>query len=305
VVFSWAAIELKLFPEDIAVADTTALEIANSTMEVATLPEITLRIVQVVQDPRSTANDLHKIVRNDPALSARVLRVVNSAFYGLPGQIGSIDRAIMLLGLNAVKNIAIAASLSKMFKANNNKSAGFSGKDLWTHSVAVGALNKLITGVIGLALPDEAFLAGLMHDIGLVAVLQCKSDDIDKLVDLIKDGVPFLEAERQTIGTDHQAIGMALAEKWKFPRSFQYVTGYHHNPEKLGESNRVLAVITHISDAVCNQSGLGLIKSDSVNGEVDEVEDQWLQEIGISQEQLHQAISNIDEELEVVRAMIE
>jgi len=276
-------------------------------MEVATLPEITLRIVQVVQDPRSTANDLHKIVRNDPALSARVLRVVNSAFYGLPGQIGSIDRAIMLLGLNAVKNIAIAASLSKMFKANsNNRYAEFSGKDLWTHSVAVGALNKLITGVIGLALPDEAFLAGLMHDIGLVAVLQCRSDDIERLVDLIKSGVPFLEAERQTIGTDHQAIGMALAEKWKFPRSFQYVTGYHHNPEKLGESNRVLAVITHIADAVCTQSGLGLIKSISIDGEAtDVVESQWLQEIGISQEQLHRVASNIDEELEVVRAMIE
>jgi HD-like signal output (HDOD) protein len=233
------------------------------------------------------------------------LRVVNSAFYGLPGQIGSIDRAIMLLGLNAVKNIAIAASLSKMFKTGNNKRGVFSGKDLWTHSVAVGALNKLITGVIGLALPDEAFLAGLMHDIGLVAVLQCRSDDVDELVDLVKDGVPFLEAERQTIGTDHQAIGMALAEKWKFPRSFQYVTGYHHNPEKLGESNRVLAVITHISNVVCNQSGLGLIKSTSVDGQVDEVGNQWLEEIGISQEQLHQVVSNIDEELEVVRAMIE
>ena len=92
--------------------NTAAKEIANKTIEIATLPEVTMKIVEVVQDPRSTAHDLHKIVSNDPALSSRVLRVVNSAFYGLPGQIGSIDRAIMLLGLNAIKNIAIAASLN-------------------------------------------------------------------------------------------------------------------------------------------------------------------------------------------------
>ena len=99
--------------------ESIAEEIASQTVEIATLPQVTIKIIEIVQDPRSTAHDLHQIVRNDPALSARVLRVVNSAFYGLPGQIGSIDRAIMLLGLNAVKNIAIAASLSKLFQGKN------------------------------------------------------------------------------------------------------------------------------------------------------------------------------------------
>jgi len=282
------------------VTGSTALEIANKTMEISTLPEVTIQIVEVVQDPRSTAHDLHKIVRNDPALSARVLRVVNSAFYGLPGQIGSIDRAIMLLGLNAVKNIAIAASIGKMFKTSV-MCDDFSGKDLWTHSVAVGATNKLITASIGLLLPDEAFLAGLMHDIGLVAIMQCHAGDIPRIVELTKSGIPFTQAERQVIGSDHQEVGAALTTKWKFPRSFQYVTGFHHNPADLAKENRLLTTVTYISDTVCAREGIGM----KITVETEEISQEILDEIGISTKQLDEITGQIEKELEMVRELVE
>ena len=279
---------------------TVATDIANETLEIATLPEITLRIVQVVQDPRSTAHDLHKIVRNDPALSARVLRVVNSAFYGLPGQIGSIDRAIMLLGLNAVKNIAIAASLSKMFK-QPPRSDELTGKDLWTHSVAVGAANKLITSVIGLELPDESFLCGLIHDIGLVAVMQSRGAVIPDLVAQAGAGASFAHAEAQVVGATHPQIGMALAALWKFPRSFQYVAGYHHTPSNLARENRLLAVVTHVADVLCAQKGLGL----KLHVDAEEVDPAFLDELGLTNEQIEEVSDKIEEELEVVRTLIE
>lgn len=278
----------------------TAKEIASKTIEIATLPEVTMRIIEVVQDHRSTAHDLHKIVSNDPALSARVLRVVNSAFYGLPGQIGSIDRAIMLLGLNAVKNIAIAASLTKMFN-QQVPCDDFSGKDLWTHSVAVGAANKLITTAIGLALPDEAFLAGLIHDLGLVALLQCYNEKIPEIVDLVRSGVSFRTAEEQIIGADHQQIGMALAAKWKFPRSFQYVSGYHHNPLELAKENRLLAIVTHISDIICAKKELGL----TLTVEHEEIDDVLKTEIDLSDEQITEIESQISDELDTVKSLIE
>ncbi len=282
-------------------ANQTAInEIINSTIEIATLPEITIQIIQVVQDPRSTAHDLHKIVRNDPALSSRVLRVVNSAFYGLPGQIGSIDRAIMLLGLNAVKNIAIAASLSKMFDTPVT-SDDFTGKRLWTHSVAVGATNKLITSAIGLALPDESFLAGLIHDIGLVAILQCKSQAIPKMVQMVKAGVSFLQAENEILQTNHQEIGAALSAKWKFPRSFQFVTGYHHKPRELAEENRLLTSVTCLADQLCTRTGFGLIENENMP----DISQDLADEIGISPEQIDAISSRIEEELEVVKALIE
>lgn len=281
-------------------ANATAKEIAGKTIEIATLPEVTMRIIEVVQDPRTTAHDLHKIVSNDPALSARVLRVVNSAFYGLPGQIGSIDRAIMLLGLNAVKNIAIAASLTKMF-SQQVPCDDFSGEDLWTHSAAVGAANKLITTAIGLALPDEAFLAGLIHDLGLVALLQCYNGKIPKIVDAVRAGVTFLTAEENIIGADHQEIGMALAAKWKFPRSFQYVAGYHHNPLELAKENRLLTIVTHISDILCANSQLGL----TITVETKEVAPELMEEIGLTAKSIAEIQSNIAEELDVVKSLIQ
>ena len=280
--------------------ESTALKIANNAIEIATLPEVTMKIVEVVQDERSTAHDLHQIVRNDPALSARVLRVVNSAFYGLPGQIGSIDRAIMLLGLNAVKNIAIAASIGKMFKSSV-VCDDFTGKDLWTHSVAVGATNKLITSAIGMALPDEAFLTGLIHDIGLVAVMQCHSEDIRKIVDLTKSGVPYRKAEEEIIGANHQEIGAALTAKWKFPRSFQFVTGFHHEPMALAPENRMLSVITHISDILCARGEIGM----KITVETEEIPQELQDEIGITSEQLNEIAGNIDNELQTVRSLIE
>lgn len=279
---------------------SAAFEIADQTLEIATLPEITMRIIAVVQDPSSTAHDLHKIVRNDPALSARVLRVVNSAFYGLPGQIGSIDRAIMLLGLNAVKNIAIAASIGKMFKSSV-VCDDFSGKELWTHSVAVGATNKLITTEIGLELPDEAFLSGLIHDIGLVAVMQCHRDKIPQVVDLVKAGVPYRKAEEEVLGANHEEIGAALTAKWKFPRSFQYVSGYHHDPLDLAKENRVLSVVTHLSDILCAQKKIGL----NITVEKSEVPGEIMEEIGVNAEKIEEIAENIENELEVVRTLIE
>ena len=92
------------------------LKAMSRVREISSLPEVTTRIVEVVEDPKSTAQDMHEIVRHDPALAAKVLKVVNSAFYGLPSQIASLDRAIVMLGLSAVKNIALAASLSRLFR---------------------------------------------------------------------------------------------------------------------------------------------------------------------------------------------
>lgn len=220
---------------------------------IATLPEITLKIVSLVEDPKSTAQDLHKVISNDPALCARILKVVNSAFYGLPGQIGSINRAIVLLGLNAVKNIAIAASLAKLFRGGA-LTPTFAARDLWAHSMATAAAGKAIAEHMKLGLTDEAFLAGLIHDIGVVVEIQY---DRHKLIEVLgkvnpdAGGVPqndMMTAEEEVFGATHQDFGKGLCEKWKFPKSFAYVTGFHHCPLKLPAESRTLACVICVAD---------------------------------------------------------
>src|SRR5205807_4319697 len=132
------------------------MEVVKKVTTIATLPEITVQIIKTVEDPKSSAQQLHKIVSHDPALVTRILKVVNSAFYGLPGQIGSVERAIVLLGLNGVKNIAVAASLGQLFRGMK-LCEGFTAKDLWTHCVTVGVVARALAKKTTLPLADEAF----------------------------------------------------------------------------------------------------------------------------------------------------
>ena len=225
---------------------------------IATLPEVTLRIIELVEDPTSTAQDLHAVISNDPALSSRILKVVNSSFYGLPGQISSINRAIVMLGLNAVKNIAIAASLAKLFRGGE-LTPTFSAKELWNHSNATAIGCKLLSDTMGMGLGDEAYLAGLIHDIGIMVEMQY---DRSKLIDALDktgagpDGVPatsLLVTEEQVFGANHQHFGQGLCAKWKFPAPFAAATGFHHNPTSAPTDQSKLVAVVHAADCLAGR----------------------------------------------------
>ena len=224
---------------------------------IATLPEVTARIVATVEDPKSTAAQLHKIITNDPALVTRILKVVNSAFYGLPGQIGSVERAIVLLGLNAVKNIAVAASLGQLFRGVK-LCEGFSAKDLWTHCIAVAVTARELSKQLKLPIADEAFLAGLIHDVGLLVALHAYPEKLQAVCEtVLKDGGDFCKTERQMCGIDHQQLGQGLTEQWKFTASCQQVAGYHHRPHATGDRTKLLETIVYIADTMCAQNKKG------------------------------------------------
>ncbi len=270
---------------------------------IATMPEITLKIIELVEDPTSTAHDLHKVISNDPALCSRILKVVNSAFYGLPRQIGSINRAIVLLGLNAVKNIAIAASLTKLFRGGE-LCPGFSARDLWIHCVATAAAAKLVCDELQLGLADEAFLAGLIHDIGIMVEMQAMRHELIQVfgeMALEKDGTPKVnmrEVEQRILGADHEAFGAGLCEAWKFPKSFTYVTRHHHEPMQLPPANRLLAWVVYVSDRVAAQRGFGF-RGDLQNLEI---EPQALDDLGLSLEQVEEVKANLPKAYEEIEA---
>jgi HD-like signal output (HDOD) protein len=250
--------------------------VSNAIREIshiATLPEITVKVVELVEDPKSTAQDLHKVISSDPALCSRILKVVNSSFYGLPGQIGSINRAIVMLGLNAVKNIAIAASLAKLFRGGD-LTPTFSARELWTHSNITAAGAKMVANSLRLGLADEAFLAGLIHDIGLMVEMQA---DRNKLIEVLRrvgadsKGVPstdLIAAENAVFEANHQDFGAGLCEKWKFPKSFAMVTGFHHRPMEVPAETRTLTALIYVADRLAADTGMGF-RQDLLNTNVD------------------------------------
>lgn len=269
-------------------ADRTKLVVDKalaSIGDIATLPEVTIKIIHLVEDPKSTARDLHEVIKNDPALSVKVLKVVNSAFYGLPGQVASVDRAIILLGLSAVKNIAIAASIARLFKGKR-VSEQFSAADLWRHSVAVAvaarALGKLSPNPVML---DELFVAGLIHDVGTLVERQAYPDEFAEVIARgTQSGPEFLECEREIIGADHQAFGVGLTTKWKFPRHLRAAVGFHHNPEAVSVELKNMAAIIRIADVVACQEKLGFY----LTAQNEEINPALLELLGLAPEQVEQ-----------------
>lgn len=276
-------------------------EAIREISHIATLPEVTLKIIRLVEDPDSTAQDLNKVITNDPALGARILKVVNSAFYGLPGQIASLNRAIVLLGLNAVKNIAIAASLAKLFRGGQI-CPSFNARDLWTHSIAVATGTRLLAEKAGLGLPDEAFLAGLIHDLGIIVEMQARRQ---KFVDAIEQAnanpnLTFREAETASLGANHEQFGTGLCQLWKFPKSVTYVTGFHHRPLELAPNNRTLAMLVHMADILAANAGLGWGR----DVETQEIDPKIREQALLSQQAVQEVIDQLEQATEEARALL-
>jgi HD-like signal output (HDOD) protein len=258
--------------------------------QISTLPEVTTKIIQLVEDPRSSAKDLHNIIKHDVALSAKILKVVNSAFYGLPRQVASVDRAIVLLGLSTVKNIAVATSMTKLF-SGSKISTNFHAKDLWVHSLACGVFCKMICQMKKPEIAEDLFVAGLMHDLGLVVEKQVFAKELGEIIDKVSANpeLDICQIEIDTLGADHQTFGSGLAVKWKFPLLFQLATGYHHQPLKAAPEHQEIAAITHLADYLANKKQAGLFLE---NPQFDMF---ILEMLGISEEQANQLFVNFDE----------
>lgn len=257
--------------------------------EINSLPEVTTKIVEVVEDPRATARDMHEIVRTDPALAAKILKVVNSAFYGLPSQIASLDRAILLLGLSAVKNIVLAASLSRMFKAEAVCDQ-FAARDLWHHCVSVGVCARLLAQASNAAMPDEAFVAGLVHDMGLIVAQQLFPAKLKYAVETcLNVNADFRGIELRVIGADHQALGGALAAKWKFPAGLWHAIANHHQPEQVTEQYRRTVSLVFVADVLSCRTNYGFW----LTAHKQELTPEALVRAGVTQEQCDQVAEEL------------
>lgn len=236
---------------------TRAVEAVRNISALAALPQVTAQIIANVENPKGSAAQLQKLVSNDPALATRILKIVNSSFYGLPGQVSSIERAIVLLGPCSVKNIAIAASVGQMFRGAR-LTANFAAKDVWIHCVAVAVACRELAQLIEKPLADQAFLAGMLHDLGILASLQLWPENLHAVCGTVeRTSADFRDAELNQFGTNHEFLGKALAAKWKFPVAIQSVAGFHHSPEQAPAEHQRLANIVHAADVIACQSRHG------------------------------------------------
>lgn len=191
------------------------------------------KVLEICSKAEASPNELNKVIALDPVLTGQVLKLINSAYYSLVNKVTSLTRAITMLGLNTVKNMALSTAIIRTV-SGAKKSKILPTKKFWAHSISVGVSAKLLAGVkdIPLMEREEYFISGLLHDLGKVPF---DDDYIHVLSKAKREQIPLIEAERELMGIDHQEVGLMIAEKWKLNKAISSCIGNHHDLDKLDE----------------------------------------------------------------------
>ena len=238
---------------------TTARTLIEKFKKIKTLPHIVTRLVQLVNDEDSTLRDFEEVIRMDPALVARLLTLVNSSYFGLGRKVDSISRAVALLGMKNLHNIAVTDAIKGMLRSNCGTTE-FSPQQLWLHSAASSICCKMIAERIFTINGDDAYLCGILHDIGLIVEMETEEEKFLKLIEqLVIDGPSIIELERTIFNTDHCQIGYILAKEWCIPDPIADAIRDHHQDN--GAINPYSPTgILQMSEYIIQQLGFSAIK---------------------------------------------
>ncbi len=208
-------------------------------------PDVSLRIVNMVTQESVNFNQLKSAIKDDIGLVMRTLRTANSAAYGLPRRVESIDRAVVLLGARTIGNIALAASMESTFNMFPAKVRVLDGKTLHAHSIAVATAAETICRYANLSkIAGEVFVAGLLHDVGIINLAWKNPEAFEKGIHvLMEQGSYDPEMEKKLMGVDHATEGMHIAVDWGLPPSICTAIAYHHNPLEAKENSLLVSVI--------------------------------------------------------------
>ncbi|MFH1278611.1 MAG: HDOD domain-containing protein [Candidatus Eisenbacteria bacterium] len=235
-----------------------AKEIIAGIDDLPSLPTVVTHVLRMANDPNTNACDFESVVRNDQALASRVLKLVNSSFFGLPKRLSSISQAIVIIGFKTLRSIILAASTTHILDGQLGR-YGIEPGGLWRHSVGAAALARFFALRLGLGAEkaEELFVAGLLHDMGKIAL----APHLEKIDGNLrgrtaeKEG-DLVAAEEDLVGISHAAAGAIMAEKWNLATNLVDWIRRHHDPIEDGEGKERL--VLRLADDGCNRRGLGL-----------------------------------------------
>ena len=252
---------------EIEIKDSRRKSYLLSIRNLPSIPTITKRVLDLLDDPLTSTSDISDLINKDQALVARVLTVANSPLYGLPRKVPSIEFAILILGFNQIRQIVLALSMFDTFK--NNDSEYWDRREFSEHSFMTAMAAKAIADDLGYAKTSEAFTAGLLHDLGIVVTEKYFNKDFIQICNLVmNESVTFEHAEKEVMDLTHQEIGKILCDRWHLPANLGRAIFFHHNPSE-NEDNVMLSAIVHLADYTTNVLECGAFRWD-VNLELDE-----------------------------------
>ncbi len=229
-------------------------QLVRRVNEISTLPQIAMKTMEIANDPKSSAIDLKEVIESDAALGARILRCVNSSAYATRERVTNLQQAISYLGLRQIRSLALTASVAEMF-AKDETIGPYQRRALWSHSVAVGICSRLIAMRQKSADFEDAFAAGLLHDIGIVLEDQYVHDPFRQVVQALDSEATLSEVERKILGFDHTQLGLKVAELWRLPSSVKAAIGYHHKSVNYRGEDVTIVRCVEVANLICTVKG--------------------------------------------------
>ena len=232
---------------------TTAEELVKDVVNLVSLPEVYLRLNEMIDNPHCSTQELGEVIGQDPSLTARLLKMVNSSFFGFPQRVETVSRAVTVIGLQELRTLVAAAAAVHTFSKLPNQLVDM--VSFWRHSVYCGVTARLLAKKCHVLHSERLFIAGLLHDIGHLIMYFKLPEIAHEAIMRAKVGAePLVEVERELMGFDHADVGRALLVEWQLPQSLQDAVGYHHHPAQAKRHTLEAAIvsladgITHIAE---------------------------------------------------------
>lgn len=252
------------------------------------LPPSRLELLRILQDPDASTAVLTRAIECDPALTANVLRLANSAYFGFARSVASVADAVWRLGTRNLRQLVLATAISPLQK-QAVKGYDLPPGDMLKHSLAVAVGAETLGRLLGTPACDHLFTAGILHDIGKIALGTFVELDAAPILDLATtEALPFVEAERRILGIDHAELGAFLADKWNLPADVVEIVRWHHEPEKF-EGRNPAGELVHLADALCILGGIGI----GTDGLRYRPSQEVCKRLGLTEETTEQALSMI------------
>ncbi len=231
-------------------------EIISKMKSFPSMSGVAAKVLKLLDDPDASAGQVERLLKQDPSLTVNLLKLTNSAYFGIPSKVGSVRHATAMLGWKRLSKLVMAACVSAI---TDRQIPGYdlpSGV-LWQHSVAVSVTAEGLMRELKVAESDEIFTAALLHDLGKLILGGFVEEDLKEIQTLAARGIPFQTAEQEVLGTDHAEIGALMLESWSFPPNLVSAVRWHHDPDSAPETSAMMDIV-HVANVLCLMIGIGI-----------------------------------------------